>query len=291
LKEKVFITKIVDYESLTVDSIYEGTKHFPSIINCRGKSILLKPNMVEYDPHFSINTDPRFIDVLITFFQDLGAREVFVGEGPGHRRDIHNLLYQTGLERILKKRNVEFIDLNSCNIQPIPNLGGFTNLEEFYIGGMGLDIDVIISLPKLKTHHFTGITCSIKNLLGMAAGTVYGWPKNLFHIIGLDKSIADLFVSIKPHFAIVDGVVAMEGNGPLHGESVQFGLIIMGDNLPAVDAICAGLIGLDPLKIDYLKLIETKGFPLRIESICQLGETVDQCKRRFNLLPIMERYR
>ncbi len=291
MKEKVFITKIKNYESLTVDIMYEGIKHFPSIMNCKGKSILLKPNIVEYDPQFSINTDPQFINILITLLQDLGAYKIFVGESPGHRRDIHNLLYQTGLGRILKKKNVEFVDLNSCKIQSIPNLGGFTNLDEFYIGGMGLDIDVLISLPKLKTHHFTGITCSIKNLLGMAAGTIYGWPKNLFHVIGLDKSIADLFVSIKPDFAIVDGVVAMEGNGPLHGESVQCGLIIMGDNLPAVDAVCAGLIGLDPLKIDYLKLIETKGFNIRIESIRQLGKTVDQCKRRFALLPIMKRYR
>jgi uncharacterized protein (DUF362 family) len=82
---------------------------------------------------------------------------------------------------------------------------------------------------------------------------VYGWPKNILHRHGIDNSIVDLNATIRPHFTIVDAVVAMEGDGPIMGQPRQLGCLLMGRDLVAVDATCARMIGLDPAQIPYLR--------------------------------------
>ncbi len=113
---------------------------------------------------------------------------------------------------------------------------------------------MLISLPKLKTHHWAGATLSLKNLFGTLPGICYGWPKNELHWRGIDNSIVDIALTRTPDLAIVDGIVGMEGDGPLNGTAKPFGALIMGHDLVAVDATCCRLMMLDPLKIAYLGL-------------------------------------
>src|SRR5262245_66568541 len=92
-------------------------------------------------------------------------------------------------------------------------------------------------MPKLKTHHWAGVTLSLKNMFGVVPGSVYGWPKNALHWAGIHGSILDINSSLPiPQFAIVDGIVGMEGNGPLQGQAKQSGVLILGEDLVAVDA-------------------------------------------------------
>ncbi len=112
--------------------------------------------------------------------------------------------------------------------------------------------DMVVSMPKLKTHHWAGMTCSMKNFFGVLPGAVYGWPKNILHMHGIDASILDLVATVRPHLTIVDGVVAMEGDGPIMGRPRPVGFLAMGTDLAAVDATCARIIGLDPHKMPYL---------------------------------------
>ena len=72
-------------------------------------------------------------------------------------------------------------------------------------------------MPKIKTHHWAGVTLSLKNLFGVVPGSIYGWPKNVLHWQGIDNSIVELAAAIPIHFVIADGIEAMEGNGPLDG--------------------------------------------------------------------------
>lgn len=291
MQSSVYIAPVGRYEDLTVEALYLGIKQYSLVNRCKGKTVLLKPNLVEYASQFPINTDPYFLGLIIELYRELGAARIIVAEGPGHRRDTLHLLYQTGIAKVLADRKVDFLDLNVSHILNIPNLGGFTDLPQFYIGGLAQSIDIIVSLPKLKTHHFTGLTASLKNLMGMAAGAVYGWPKNLFHVNELDKSIADLYLSIKPHFTIIDGVVAMAGNGPLHGEPFPLGAVIMAEDFAAADATCAELIGLAPFKIGFLKRLSEKGFSIERELIRQIGEPVEPLRKKIPLLPAMEIFR
>jgi uncharacterized protein (DUF362 family) len=72
-------------------------------------------------------------------------------------------------------------------------------------------------MPKVKTHHWTGVTLSMKNMFGVVPGSRYGWPKNVLHWAGINESILDICATVRPHFVIADGIIAMEGDGPLNG--------------------------------------------------------------------------
>jgi iron complex transport system substrate-binding protein len=99
------------------------------------------------------------------------------------------------------------------------NLGRLTRLDYLYMSRTVLNADVLISLPKLKMHHWAGVTLSLKNLFGTLPGICYGWPKNELHWRGIPNSIVDINCTRGPNLAIVDGIVGMEGDGPLHGKA------------------------------------------------------------------------
>jgi len=109
------------------------------------------------------------------------------------------------------------------------------------------EVHWIVSVAKMKTHHIAGATLSMKNLFGVMPGIYYGWPKNVLHHAGIENSILDINATLKPHFAIVDGIVGMQGDGPIMGDPKQAGVLVMGRNLAAVDATCCRIMGIVPL--------------------------------------------
>jgi len=107
-------------------------------------------------------------------------------------------------------------------------------------------------MPKVKTHHWAGVTLSMKNMFGVVPGTKYGWPKNLLHWKGIHRSILDICATVPLHFVIADGIVAMEGNGPLHGTHRHLGKVVLSDDPVAADFTCARLMGLHPERVWHL---------------------------------------
>ena len=140
---------------------------------------------------------------------------------------------------MLRHYKVPFVDLNHDEPVKTLNLGRLTGLEHLYLTRTVASADVVISLPKLKTHHWAGATLSLKNLFGTLPGICYGWPKNELHWRGIDNSIIDIALTRTPDLAIVDGIVGMEGDGPLNGTPKPLGVLVMGPDLVAVDATCA----------------------------------------------------
>jgi uncharacterized protein (DUF362 family) len=239
-----------DYSVDLSDVIFRGLTVLE--VNVRGLSVLLKPNMVEYEAGHAINTHPLVVAGAADALRRAGAREVIVGEGPGHRRDIEYLLTATGLFDHLRESRIRFVDLNHDEVREVPLRSWFTGMQSMALPTSLLRADMIVTMPKLKTHHWAGMTCSMKNLFGVVPGAVYGWPKNLLHVKGIDASILDLTATVRPHLTIVDAIVGMEGDGPIMGRPRTLGFLAMGTDLPAVDATCARVIGLDPKKIVYL---------------------------------------
>jgi uncharacterized protein (DUF362 family) len=240
------------YEVDFGDLIYRGLLDLDAASRVRGRRVFLKPNMVEYEAHTAINTQAVVVAGAVAAFLKAGAREVVVGEGPGHRRDIEYLLVSTGLYDALRDLRVRFVDLNHDDVRVVRLGSNFTRMREIALPVELLQSDFIVSMPKLKTHHWAGITASMKNFFGVVPGAVYGWPKNILHVKGIDGSILDLNATVRPHFTIVDAVTAMEGDGPIMGSPRQMQLIAMGSDLAAVDATCARLIGIRPEEIPYL---------------------------------------
>ena len=117
-----------------------------------------------------------------------------------------------------------------------------------------LGADLLVSVAKMKTHHWTGATLSMKNLFGTVPSGVYGWPKNVLHWAGIHECIADLHAAFPRQFAIVDGIVGMEGDGPINGVSKRAGVLVAGDDPVAVDATCCRIMQIDPYRIGYLRL-------------------------------------
>jgi uncharacterized protein (DUF362 family) len=221
-------------------------------VEVAGRRVLLKPNMVEYEPGTAINTNPLVIIGAAVAFSKAGAAEVIVGEGPGHRRDTEYLVTRTGLFDHLREHRIRFIDLNQDDVRYVQLESRYMRLEQLALPVELLRSDFIVSMPKLKTHHWAGMTASMKNFFGAVPGAVYGWPKNILHVRGIPESILDLNATIRPHFSIVDAVTCMEGDGPIMGQPRSLGMLAMGRDLTAVDATCARIIGLDPRQMPYL---------------------------------------
>ena len=222
-------------------------------LNVRGRHVLLKPNLVEHLPGMPVNTNPRLIGAAATCFLRLGASRVVVGEGPGHERDTEMVVSETGLEQELGRRAIAFIDLNRDELIRVRTKADYSGLDRLWLPKTVLGSDIIVSMPKIKTHHWAGVTLSLKNMFGIVPGMKYGWPKNILHWHGIHESILDVCATVRADFVIADGIEAMEGNGPLQGELRPLGRIVLADDPVAADATCARLMGFDPRLIFHIQ--------------------------------------
>lgn len=221
-------------------------------VEVRGRRVLLKPNLVEYEAGSVINTDSHVIIGAAIALRRAGAASVVVAEGPGHRRDLDYLTGQTGLADDLRQEQLTFIDLNHDDVHRVPLTTRFTQLGALLLPQALADADLVVSMPKLKTHHWAGMTGALKNLFGVVPGAVYGWPKNVLHFQGIRESILDLAATLRPGLSIVDAVVGMEGDGPIMGQPRHVGAVIMGIDPVAVDATAARVMALAPERLGYL---------------------------------------
>ncbi|MBS1996028.1 MAG: DUF362 domain-containing protein [Cyanobacteria bacterium SZAS LIN-2] len=252
-RSAVAIVPVESYEDDIFAAVKGQLKDF-TVPDLKGQTVVLKPNMVEYRQGKPVTTNPALLRAAILLVQDWGAKNIIVAEGPGHMRDTEYLLEVTGLGPMCKKMGVPFVDLNLDEIEEVDNTDGFTNLEKFFLPRTIVQADRVISVPKLKTHHWVGVTCSMKNLFGTVPGRKYGWPKNLLHIKGIPHSIIDLQHLVKPCFAIVDAITSMEGDGPINGVARHLGYVVLGSDLAAVDATCVRMLQLDPQEFPYIRL-------------------------------------
>jgi uncharacterized protein (DUF362 family) len=280
---RVAILEARSYRDRLADIIRRGILLFN--LDVKGKRILLKPNLVEFDPNGVINTHPAVIEAALISFRSLGAREVVVAEGPGHRRDSEYLLTASGIYDVIKEQRARYVDLNADDVRLTKLRSSFTNLRQLYLPESLFNADLLVSMPKLKTHHWAGVTLSLKNMFGVVPGSVYGWPKNALHWAGIHSSILDINSSLPiPQFAIVDGIVGMEGNGPLQGQAKQSGVLILGEDLVAVDATAARLMKIEPRKIEYLEIADRFLGNIRDDRIEQLAERLEKFQQDYRVI-------
>lgn len=285
----IHIARADSYETDLVAVLKQQFEHYRPHVPVAGKRVVLKPNLVEFRKNQVINTDPRFVDAVIQLFKDEGAAEIIVAEGPGHWRNVEFLVEESGLGAVLRKHGVKFVDLNHDEPVKMPNLGRTTGLDYLYLTRTVVSADVFVSLPKMKTHHWAGATLSLKNLFGTLPGICYGWPKNELHWRGIPNSIIDIALTQSPHLAIVDGIIGMEGDGPLAGKARHSGVIVMGIDLVAVDATCCRLMKLPTERIPTLLLGEQmKLGRLREAEIPQIGEPIEKWAQAYEWPPKIE---
>lgn len=236
------------------------------------KPVLIKPNYITTDPPSTgITTDSRVIEGVVMFLKQHGAREILIGEGTGFG-DTLEAFKVAGVDAVAQKWGVRMIDLNKdemIEVRP-PNA---RTLKKVKIAKTALE-STIVSVPKLKPHRFTGVTLSLKNMMGVMT------PKATMHS-HLNQNIVDLVSVVKPSIAVVDGIIAGEGH-ETSGNPVEMNLVIAGTDPVAVDAIGSAVMEIPPESVKHLRLAEERGLgTCRLDRIRVVGEPVEKVKKKF----------
>ncbi|NLY92012.1 MAG: DUF362 domain-containing protein [Firmicutes bacterium] len=230
-----------------------------------GQKVLVKPNLLAAEPpERGVDTHPEVVRAVLKELLTLGAKPL-VGDSPGVG-SLSWVAQKAGIAEVCRELNVPLGAFNREITVKAPEgkiLKSFPLVEEI------TQVDAVINLPRVKTHGLTRLTGAVKNLFGCVAGLRKGemhfrlQEANVFQ-----EMLIDLALTVKPVLTVVDGVMAMEGNGPRNGNLRPLGIILAGANPFAVDAIIARVIGLSPLEVPLLTLAAQRGIPgLREEEI------------------------
>ena len=204
--------------------------------------VIIKPNICNAkNPDGMVITDFRILKAVIDLVKEKTDR-ITVVESDNISDTADNRLKEAGLLELLKEWNVNFLNLSNDETEIHPIAGKKLRLPRTV-----LDADYFINIPKIKTEGHVSVTLSIKNLFGIPARR----KKSSLHR-KLNDILPYLAKTIRNDLIIVDGIVAMEGNGPLIGTPKQMGVILAGKNTLAVDAVCSRLMGYDPYQVKYL---------------------------------------
>lgn len=238
-------------------------------------TILLKPNMLSRSvPDKAVTTHPVILDCLITVLKEFGAKSENItiadsSGGPSNSAILAGNYKTCGFTRVAEKHGVNlYTKPESVNIK----CDGVI-VKEFEVIKPAVNSDIIINLPKFKTHVMTGMSASVKNMFGI----IPGLKKAEFHMRFPEKEkfadmMTDLSCAVKPTISIVDGVVAMEGDGPGGGNPKFLGLLIAGENSHLIDFCIARMMGFEPESLPIMNRAIKRGL-IDEESISVCGDT------------------
>jgi uncharacterized protein (DUF362 family)/Pyruvate/2-oxoacid:ferredoxin oxidoreductase delta subunit len=246
-----------------------------------GSKVLVKPNLLmAKDPECAIDTHPEVLRAVIRILKEIKCR-ILVGDGPsvwGNQIENVEEVYQiTGVSKVCQDEGVELVKFDKRRMHN--KLPLTTYLYE---------CDHLINLPKLKTHGFTILTGAIKNLFGLVPGThKTELHRKNFDLSDFSKMLVDILQEARPSLNIVDGIMALEGDGPAtSGKVKSLGLIIAGSDCVAVDSVMAKIMGLEPSDILTTKEAQERGLGVSdMRSIQVLGESLNDCLDKPFILP------
>ena len=205
-----------------------------------GMKVLIKPNLLSArPPEDAVDTHPEVVRAVVRLVKEAGGR-IILGDSPGgYGKNINEVYEISGIKKVAHEEGVDLVKFTSAKF-----------VDTMPISRYVFDCDRFISVPKFKTHCITMITAAIKNTYG----TVIGLHKAACHSKApgeaeFAKVIAKVFSIAKPNLTILDGIVAMEGDGPSSGDPRKTNLIMAGADAVAIDAVLADIIGLNPLDI------------------------------------------
>lgn len=273
-KPRVAVAKCSSY---SINKVQQATRTcldflggLESYIN-PGDTVLLKPNLLQAKPPEEyITTHPALVEAVINLVKDAGGIPQ-VGDSPGaFQRGMEMYWKVTGLAEVCKRLDVELV-----NFETAGSYHKTRNGRDYHIAKPVLDADLLINLPKIKTHGLTQFTCAIKNLYG----TVPGFTKVEYHKQAPQPSqfaelVVDIFALNQPCLHIVDGVIGMEGSGPSSGDPRELGIILAGTDGVALDSFITHTLGRDPLEIPTNRIAYQQGLgESDINKIKIMGET------------------
>jgi len=254
----VAIVRATEYETATIEAaVAKSLKIIGGIDDLvrPGRKILLKINHLPpaSAPEKGIITHPVFTEAVIRHLQGMGA-EITVGDDIESARGFAI----SGYDEMCRRNGVQLINFREQGFTETPGDGRI--LKSIHLANFIREVDSIINLPKLKTHSLAVLTGGIKNNYGfIPSGRRVRWHGEYARPNDFNGVLVDIFAAVKPQLTIMDGIVAMEGEGPALGSLRQLGVILASRDTVALDTVAAAVIGLDPGTVGAIRQAAARG--------------------------------
>lgn len=274
MNAKISIVRCKDY---TPSLVQESTRKVIDLIDgissfIRPQSrVLVKPNLLmAKSPEFGIDTHPEVVRSVIKILKDISC-SILVGDGPSvwgsQIGNVDEVYRRSGIEKVCEEESVRLVKFDKRRWR-----------KKFPLTAVLDECDYLVSIPKFKTHDFTILTAAIKNLFGLVAGTYKTeLHKKYFEANSFAEILVDIYEETRPALSIIDGIVAMEGDGPGTGGKLRnTGLLLAGSDAVALDSVLALIMGINPCDILSTKIAAAGGLGTAdINSIQILGEQLE----------------
>lgn len=243
MNNKISVRKCIDYDPAIIYDLISEIYLKTNGPDVNGKKVLVKPNILtDDDPAKCISTNPVVVEAMVRFLQSNGAT-VFIGDSPAvHLRNFKG--EKAGIWKVCETTGATWVNFTENPVEKKLKKG------KIRIANIVDTIDLIISLPKFKTHELLYFTGAIKNTLGLSPG----FSKAKQHALNQDRNdfgefLVDLNETITPSYFLMDGVMGMEGPGPGRGFPTHVGVLLGSTNPLALDITASHIAGYEPLVI------------------------------------------
>ncbi len=236
--------------------------------------VLIKVNFITTkDWKTGATTDPIMVEALVNRLRDLG-KEVVIVESDAQTTDANKAWVVSGMDELGRRLNVPFVNMRHVDEKVELEVKGGRVLKKIKVAKIATESG-LVSAAKLKTHMSTSVTIGMKNLFGMLTTKF----KGKYHIRGMDKVVHDIAITLPPHLTVIDGFVAMEGRGPVHGKPVQMDTIIASTDVVGADATASRIMGFNPERIDHIRWADESGLGTMNPEV--VGDSIESVKRIF----------
>jgi len=253
-----------------------------------GSNILIKPNLAVAKEHSTgATTSPYIVKNMIQYLKNtVSPKQISIVESSWRSEDTVNAFKVTGFYKIAREEEVDLVDLKKDVVKSVEVQNGKI-LKRVHVYKTVADADAIINIPVLKAHTQTKLTVGMKNL----KGCIPDYEKKKFHALDLHKSLADLNTVIKPILTIVDGTIG-DVFYEMGGHPLKMDTIVIGQDIVAIDSVCAQLLGYDPKQIEYIRYATELGIGTSDSSYMKISfesqdksiTSFDELKRKISML-------
>lgn len=285
MSAKVSVVRCDSYEPKVVEQAIRKTVDLlGGITNFvePGSRVLVKPNLLmSKSPEFGITTHPEVVRAVIHLLKEIDCK-IVIGDGPSvwgkYIENVDEVYDITGTRKVCQEEGVKLVTFDQRRMR-----------DKFPLTAALDECDHLINLPKFKTHEFTLLTGAIKNLFGLVSGTYKTeLHKNYFEPSEFAKILVDIYQEAKPSLTIIDGILAMEGDGPATaGKTRHLNLLLGGSDCVALDTVMAKIMGVTNQEVLSTKEAARRGLgENQLSRIKIEGEDIDKLNIRPFILPM-----
>lgn len=260
----VYIDAVEDYDLGKIRTAVERGMADIGISFTGAKTAVIKPNIVQAkSAEAGVVTHPLVVEAIVDALYDRGVKNITIAEAPALGVDAHEAFQAAGYAELAKRKKLDLVNLFNAprtkvskgfGYKNLPNLYKEEDLQKYHCGYMEipsviLESDIYINVGKLKTHNRTKVSMTMKNQWGLLSFK----DRQMYHNIGLHEPITQLANAVQPDMTVVDGILGMEGNGPILGTPKKVGAIIVGQGMVETDIVGCKMLGQDPQKVIHLR--------------------------------------